>query len=350
MGGFGGRARRVAATAAAIGTVVGTIGFADVAPTWAQAPGAPSGQDLVITPGDLAFVLRQIEISEAHARRTVEVDPNASPLCSDQATFDDGVNDQVWREPNGDPCVGSPLLPHGLRTVDGRWNNLQPGQAGYGAAREPFPRLLAPEFRAADPIPPAAPGGPPGTPTSYTQTGGFVYDAQPREVSNLVVDQTTDNPAAVHKLLEFLAEGLDAGVVTPATPGGGGDPVDLNTLDGADGSAPDGALSVAEVMTLDAHPIFLQNVATDEGLSAPFSSWMTIFGQFFDHGLDLVEKGGNGTVVVPLHPGDPLYDPSSHTNFLMLTRATRHGEGDAHLNRTTAFIDQNQTYTSHAAH
>ena len=30
---------------------------------------------------------------------------------------------------------------------------------------------------------------------------------------------------------------------------------------------------------------------------------MTIFGQFFDHGLDLVAKGGNGTVYVPLSAG-----------------------------------------------
>ena len=51
-------------------------------------------------------------------------------------------------------------------------------------------------------------------------------------------------------------------------------------------------------------------MSPDEGLSAPFSSWFTIFGQFFDHGLDLVGKGGSGTVLVPLQPDDPLYDPS----------------------------------------
>ena len=34
---------------------------------------------------------------------------------------------------------------------------------------------------------------------------------------------------------------------------------------------------------------------------------MTFFGQFFDHGLDLITKGGNGTVFVPLQPDDPLY-------------------------------------------
>ena len=53
--------------------------------------------------------------------------------------------------------------------------------------------------------------------------------------------------------------------------------------------------------------VYLPNVAPDEGLSAPFNSWFTLFGQFFDHGLDLVNKGGSGTVFIPLQPDDPLY-------------------------------------------
>src|SRR5690606_11016302 len=36
--------------------------------------------------------------------------------------------------------------------------------------------------------------------------------------------------------------------------------------------------------------LVLPNVAPDEGLSAPFNGWMTFFGQFFDHGLDLISK------------------------------------------------------------
>lgn len=305
----------------------------------AQAPGAPPGQDLVITPGDLDFVLRQIAISEAHARKAI-VNPNASPLCSASATFDDSLHGQTWYEPNGDPCVGSPLLPFGLRTVDGRWNNLQPGQTTYGAASQVFPRLLEPEFRAAEPVPPMAPSIP-GQPTetTYEQTFGYVYDSQPRIISNLIVDQTTDNPAAVETLLEFLADGLDAQVLNE---------------DGEAETIPPDATAEWIAQEYPGQRIFLQNVATDEGLSAPFSSWMTIFGQFFDHGLDLVEKGGNGTVVVPLTPEDPLYnhpDIDPNARFLMLTRATiQPGEGREHKNRTTPFIDQNQTYTSHPSH
>ncbi|MFX4470362.1 hypothetical protein ABTA54_19855, partial [Acinetobacter baumannii] len=46
---------------------------------------------------------------------------------------------------------------------------------------------------------------------------------------------------------------------------------------------------------VDGTSLKIPNVAPDEGLSAPFNGWMTFFGQFFDHGLDLIAKGGDGT-------------------------------------------------------
>ena len=87
---------------------------------------------------------------------------------------------------------------------------------------------------------------------------------------------------------------------------------------------------------------------------------MTFFGQFFDHGLDLVTKGGSGTIFIPLQPDDPLYVPGSPTNFMVETRATNRPGPDGilgtaddiheHENTTTPFVDQNQTYTSHPSH
>ncbi|WP_371858243.1 peroxidase family protein [Pseudomonas sp. ERMR1:02] len=103
-----------------------------------------------------------------------------------------------------------------------------------------------------------------------------------------------------------------------------------------------------------------ENTAADAGLSAPFNAWMTFFGQFFDHGLDLVTKGGSGTVFIPLQPDDPLYVPGGHANFMVLTRATNQPGADGilgtaddiheHTNTTTPFVDQNQTYSSHPSH
>jgi hypothetical protein len=57
--------------------------------------------------------------------------------------------------------VADPQLPRGLRTVDGSFNNLVPGQQFFGAADRAFPRLTTPVFKAAEPltIDPDGPGG-----------------------------------------------------------------------------------------------------------------------------------------------------------------------------------------------
>jgi VCBS repeat-containing protein len=117
------------------------------------------------------------------------------------------------------------------------------------------------------------------------------------------------------------------------------------------------------VINPDNGTIQIGAIAPDIGISAPFNSWMTLFGQFFDHGLDLISKGGHGNVFIPLQPDDPLYVPGSPTNFMVLTRATVASSdpgADGVLgtaddirqfnNVTTPFVDQNQTYTSHASH
>ncbi|MBZ9793818.1 heme peroxidase, partial [Rhizobium sp. 3T7] len=142
--------------------------------------------------------------------------------------------------------------------------------------------------------------------------------------------------AAAQTNFDTVAEGLGLTVVT--SPG----------LDGQFGTADD--KQVFEI----------PNIAPDAGLSAPFNAWMTFFGQFFDHGLDLVTKGGSGTVFIPLQPDDPLFVPGSPTNFMVLTRATNQPGPDGvlgtaddiheHTNTTTPFVDQNQTYSSHPSH
>ena len=78
--------------------------------------------------------------------------------------------------------------------------------------------------------------------------------------------------------------------------------------------------------------LFIPNVTTDVGLSPPYNSLFTLFGQFFDHGVDQTVKGG-GTVYVPLKADDPLItvgpDHKANTGdevppeqaFMVLTRA-----------------------------
>ena len=177
-------------------------------------------------------------------------------------------------------------MPFGLRTVDGSYNNLVfNANAGidqhlFGAADTVFPRMLTPIFRTAEGAPANffGPGSPATPPTSYAQMSGTVFDSQPRIISNLIVDQTDSNPAAV--------------AAVTATPGAG--LVTSPGLDGQFGTADDKQVN------------FIPNVTPDAGLSAPFNAWFTFFGQFFDHGLDLVTKGGQDIIFIPLQPDDPL--------------------------------------------
>ncbi|MGL4448072.1 MAG: peroxidase family protein, partial [Shewanella sp.] len=178
-------------------------------------------------------------------------------------------------------------------------NNLLPGQELYGAADQSMPRLTQVNLAHAEYL-------------TQVNPSGFVNDSAPRTISNLICDQTTTNPAAENAFIN--AQSL---------PGGG--MIDEN-----------GSLSIP-------------NQSPDIGLSPAFNGWMTLFGQFFDHGLDLITKGGNSIVYIPLQPDDPLFVPGSQTNFMLLTRASV--DDEHHItNTTTPFIDQNQTYTSHPSH
>ncbi len=219
---------------------------------------APIGQGFTVTAADLAYILKQIKIAEAHVANTT-----------------------VATGPCGALAVG-PAQPLGLRTVDGSCNHLGAGQETYGAAGRTFPRLTPARLR-------------PG------YTGRNATDGQPRLISNLIADQSANNPAAV-----AAAHGGDPAAGIP-------------------------------------------NVTPDAGLSAPYNSWFTLFGQFFDHGVDLTVKGG-GAVIVPLAADDPLVISENlppSLRFMVLSRA---GGGTAAKNIDTPYVDNSQTYTSNAAH
>ncbi|MCS6622530.1 hypothetical protein N0B44_06390, partial [Roseibacterium beibuensis] len=322
---------------------------------------------------DLEFILAQIQLSEAHA--------GGQPLFG----------------PGG--LIPTYNLSWGLRTVDGTYNNLLPGQTHWGSADNPFPTLLDPSYRTIQ-VDPDGPGGSGPVPVTY-QPGadndglgpagpGDVFDPTVRTISNLLVDQTLGNPAAILTALqrggavapedemtvlgaittayeaiesEFLAVSqsrvayFNAATTAAANPGDAGLQADaaaaLATLNDATAAldavrGPLDALLDASGIAMDGDNVQITNLAPDEGLSAPFNSWFTLFGQFFDHGLDLVAKGDAGTVFIPLLPDDPLYVPGGSTNFMVLTRATLGPDGPTNL--TTPFVDQNQTYASHASH
>ena len=216
----GGFVRRGLAGAAA--AVLGVTGVVAAAmPATAVTDPNP---EFRLNKADLDFILRQIQISESHAA--------GNPLLCDNPA------DTSWT------CVPDPKLAYGLRTVDGSYNNLIAGQETYGAAAMPFPRLADPLFRDADPAAPGAPA------TSYGDINNLVVDPEPRMISNLIVDQTVENPAALQMMATVEGSYTFDHDNDPATP----------------------------------DRVFIPNVSPDVGLSAPFTGWFTLFGQFFDHG------------------------------------------------------------------
>ena len=242
---------------------------------------------------DLAFILRQIKVAEAHAGGTA--------LTS---IFVDAAGNVVEQgTPGAVLAIPDPHVPVGLRTVDGQDNNVVPGREAWGAADQSMPRLLMPSFTTGSGTIPGV-----GTGGNY-EVSGVIVDAAPRTVSNLIVDMSLNNPAAIIAALTFAGSQDvlgDQGQISNAF-------LALRSARDADPLGDHSALQNAldtileqTGVTVTNGSIDVPNVAPDEGLSAPFNSWMTFFGQFFDHGLDLITKGGTGTIYIPLQPDDPL--------------------------------------------
>ncbi|MGO4192206.1 peroxidase family protein [Arthrobacter sp. YAF17] len=270
---------------------------------------APTGQGFTLNAGDMRFILKQIKIAENHA------------------TKEDAAGNDVPGQPllgSGPNQIANPLLPYGLRTVDGTENNLVAGQKDFGSASRVFPRLSDPEWR----TPASGPG--------YKSVNENITDGTPRFISNVIVDQTATNPAAVAASGQAHRTVNDSPTAVPCD--GAGLP---------ENCVPEGA-------TLD-----IPNVTTDFGLSPPYNGMFALFGQFFDHGVDFTKKTKN-YVMMPLATDDPLYVPGGHTNFMLLSRAENQAGPDGILgnaddiqdatNTDSPWVDQSQTYASHPSH
>src|SRR6478672_2425782 len=294
------------------------VGPAFLPRTTLSAQTAPVGQGFIVNADDLRFIYAQILVAQDHAAGGVLQGVGAGI----------GTTGKILPDPQ---------LPSGLRTVDGSYNNLvpSPDQHLFGAADQLFPRVLTPRFRDAQPDPTTH------APTSYKQNAGNVFDSEPRLISNLIVDQSSKNPAA--QAAHDHPCGGGGFVCQPAAPADPADPT---------------------------NSLFIPNITPHFGLSAPFNLMFTFFGQFFDHGLDLVPKSG-GAVIIPLQPDDPLVlgpdgiagtpdDLPADRQFMVMTRGENLPGPDRILgtdddiqdsiNQTTPWVDQNQTYTSHPSH
>ena len=103
------------------------------------------------------------------------------------------------------------------------------------------------------------------------------------------------------------------------------------------------------------HEYFYGNVASIAG-NAPNNGWFVLFGQFFDHGLDFIDKNSGYKITIPLATTDPLYGvigqdgkPTTSITIVRATVAGQDAQGNAsYVNHTSPYIDQSQTYGSHA--
>jgi Ca2+-binding RTX toxin-like protein len=256
---------------------------------------APAAVALKLTPADLAYILQQIKIAEAHVRNTNSGTGPCGALLG-----------------SGPDRVGGPSAPAGLRTIDGSCNNLQQGRESYAQANQAFLRRTEPDYRAAED---GAPVGASGR-TTY-DGGGSVVDSTPRIISNLVADQTPANPAAA------------AAARLPA---------------GADGEA--------------GTSLPIPNNASDTG-AAPYNALLPLFAEFFDHGVNQAGVSDNVVFMPlqnddPLVSGadgrtGTADDLPVGRRFMTLQRVERTGEGEAR-NLSGPLADLSQTYSSDPSH
>ena len=310
----------------------------------------PDGH-LNVTLDDLRFILDQVKIGEAHSGRTrattAALQPSGNaPSAAIRYPYDVTSATRCLQPGDlvaaGTPTYGQTLLsdvytwsnlnPWGVRQVDGQCNNItnvtaesvpasgysQPlapaDTAGWGAGDQTFTRLT-PSIFGTNPytLSPAQ--------RAYQNPTDSVSDPTTRMISNLIADQSTNNPAAEAASAYAFSTLYGTG------------PQTTNSVNATTGEVS----SVYEI----------PNVTADYNVSAGYNSWFTLFGQFFDHGLDLIPKNG-ATVLIPLQQGDPLYVPSPGApNFMILTRGA--GADGESINNTTPYVDQSQTYGSHPA-
>ena len=309
---------------------------------------------LNITLSDLQYILDQIKIGEAHAARTAATTADLYNGGSTPANASSNII-YPYDVSSANRCLTSADLlaaaakktptplsdaypfnveyPWGLRQVDGQCNNIHnvaaetpvskvystpvkaTDPAGWGAADQLFPRL-APSALQPSPGYTLSPAQ-----NAYKNPNQSVRDPSSRVISNIISDQSIKNPAAV-----------SAGKVA------------VNTLYGT--STPQTEYSVNAGTGAVTTVVKIPNVTADYNVSAGFNSWFTLFGQFFDHGLDLIPKAGK-SVLIPLKQDDPLYVASpSAPNFMVLTRGADGSTGES-INTTTPYVDQSQTYGSH---
>jgi Ca2+-binding RTX toxin-like protein len=169
-----------------------------------------------------------------------------------------------------------------------------------------------------------------------TTTAGVVYDTWAAHILNGEANPDGHRPNEIYYDANGVASVLDWGDLATVASGG------LGQVD-------------TQARFADSAGVGEQFIGGLNPGVSPSNSFFVTFGQFFDHGLDFIDKGGQGaTIKITFSSTDPLYGmagPDGQPVFeITMSRATIDSidaTGPQYTDHTSPFIDQSQTYGSH---
>jgi Ca2+-binding RTX toxin-like protein len=281
----------------------------------------PSSKPFFITMGDVNYLLDQMR----DAIKVVRYDANGQPIYGYADTA--GVSHELGLFGTFDPLAvvdavtGLPIYDgareaSGFRLPIGFFNNLVSSTSWtWGATNDPFPRLTAADYNHYVQQTLSNPAL-----TAYESTHvSFVpaadNSANYADLNKTVVDYT---PRMITQTISSSYGEPAPGVAQSA----------LTRMNVATDTITEMVTARDGTQTVQTENI-VRNLNTLPG-DPSTSGIFTLFGQFFDHGLDFIDKGGQGAkIVIPLAPTDPLYrapsasDPGNTT--ITISRATPDG-------------------------
>ncbi|MDB5562453.1 MAG: heme peroxidase, partial [Hyphomicrobiales bacterium] len=277
----------------------------------------PSTKSFDITLGDINYLLAQMR----QAIFVVRYDIDGQPVYAykDSAGFTHELGLFGKFDPLGitDPTTGFSIYDgareaSGFRVPAGFFNNLMTATSlAWGAVNDPFPRLTVADYNhyvhqvIADPA-------------NGVLTNPALVDYAANHPGFTPVDDNSANYADLSKTVVDYTPRMITQTITTSYANG--------ALDRT-GTATDTITSQvkdAQGVTHEVTENIVRNLNTLPG-DPSTSGIFTLFGQFFDHGLDFIDKGGQGAkVIIPLAPDDPLYS-ASPTHTITISRATPNG-------------------------
>lgn len=288
----------------------------------------PTIKTFNITLGDINYLLEQLSHTILVVRYDVQGRPIYGYRDASQPTgyFELGLfgtfDPLAVNGPDGLPLYQGARDPAGMRILQGFFNNLTGTMDSqrawsWGSVNDPFPRLTPAQYNhyvhqvlgdhpalgAYAASHPTAPAALADSSALYADPSKSVVDYTPR-----MITQTISSSYMTHAVGVADSAFARVDIATDTF---------TETVTYADGT------------TAEVQESVIRNQNTLPG-DPSTSGIFTLFGQFFDHGLDFIDKGGQGSkIIIVLDPSDPLYrapagsDPGNTT--ITISRATPDG-------------------------